>query len=78
VAALTPHVQAGVNEPLIVTKDGHTVAAVVPTDDADIEDMLLSLNPKFQSILERSQQRLESEGGISSEEVRKRLGLSLD
>jgi hypothetical protein len=51
---------------------------VVPTDDADIEDMLLSLNPKFQSILERSQQRLESEGGISSEEVRKRLGLSLD
>jgi hypothetical protein len=75
VAALAPHVQPGAMEPLFVTKDGHTVAAVVPTEDKDVEDMLLSIHPEFQAILERSQQRLKSEGGISSAEVRTRLGL---
>jgi hypothetical protein len=38
--------------------------------------MLLSINPQFLAILERSQRRLEAEGGLSSDEVRKRLGLA--
>jgi antitoxin (DNA-binding transcriptional repressor) of toxin-antitoxin stability system len=69
-------VQSGAQEPLLLTKDGHTVAAVVPVDDEDVESMLLSINPQFQAVLERSDKRLESEGGLSSAEVRQRLGLS--
>jgi hypothetical protein len=76
VSALAPHVQSGAHEPLLVTKDGHTIAAVVPADDDDVESLLLSINPQFQAILERSQQRLLSEGGLSSAEVRQRLGLA--
>lgn len=41
----------------------------------DAENMLLSIHPVFNAILERSRERLEAEGGLSSEEVRKRLGL---
>jgi hypothetical protein len=41
VAALTPHLQAGA-EPLFLTKNGHTVGAVVPATDDDVESMLLS------------------------------------
>jgi hypothetical protein len=75
VAALAPHLQNEAQEPLFLTKDGHTVAAVVPADDDDVESLLLSINPKFQTILERSQQRLEAEGGLSSDQVREQLGL---
>jgi hypothetical protein len=75
VAALAPHLQSDAKEPLFVTKDGHTIGAVVPAADEDVESLLLSVNSKFQTILERSQQRLDSEGALSSDEVRQRLGL---
>lgn len=75
VSALALHVQSGAQEPLFVTQNGRTVAAVVPTEDEDVESLLLSINPQFLAILERSQQRLESEGGLSGAEVRERLGL---
>jgi hypothetical protein len=75
VAALAPHLLSDAEEPLFLTKDGHTVGAVVPADDGDVESLLLSVNPQFQSVLERSQRRLETEGGLSSNDVRKRLGL---
>ena len=75
VSALTPHVQPGSHELVIVTQNGHTIAAILPADDQDVESLLLSVNPRFQAVLDRSQRRLESEGGLSSAEVRGRLGL---
>jgi hypothetical protein len=75
VAALSPHLQSAGQEPLFVTKDGHAVAAVVPANDEDVESLLLSINPQFHAILEQSRKRLDSEGGLSSTEVRERLGL---
>jgi antitoxin (DNA-binding transcriptional repressor) of toxin-antitoxin stability system len=76
VSALAPHVQPGCSEPLLLTDHGRVVATVVPADEDDAHSMLLSINPTFGAILERSRRRLESEGGLSSDEVRKRLGLS--
>ena len=75
VSALAPHLTAGADEPLLVTDRGHVIATIVPADELDAESMLLSINPKFQAILERSRKRLETEGGLSADEVRKRLGL---
>ena len=75
ISALAAYLAPGNDEPVIVTRDGETLAAIVPTDDNDLESMLLSVNPKFIEILERSQQRLETEGGVSSDEVRRQLGL---
>jgi hypothetical protein len=75
VAALVPLVNSGDREPVFVTQQGETVAAIVPTNAEDAESLLLSINPKFQEILERSESRLKSEGGISSADVRHRLGL---
>ena len=75
VVALEPLLQSGDREPLCLTRNGETIAAIVPASEEDVENMLLSINPQFQSILERSEQRLNSEGGLTSAEVRKRLGL---
>jgi hypothetical protein len=45
----------------------------VSIPNADIETVSLSNNPKFIALIERSRARQKSEGGISSEEMRRRL-----
>jgi hypothetical protein len=74
VPTVAAHLQTGA-ELLFLTKNGHAVGVVVPVTDDDVESMLLGVNPQFQQILERSQQRLDTEGGLSSADVRQRLGL---
>ena len=75
ISALVPLVTSNSSEPIFLTRDGETVAAVVPTSEEEAESLLLSVNPKFQELLERSEQRLKSEGGIKAGDVRERLGL---
>ena len=58
---------------VVVTSDGKSVAALTPIEDADMETISLSTNPKFLRIIERSRKRQRKEGGISSGEMRKRL-----
>lgn len=45
-------------------------------DDDDPETINIANNPKFIEILEHSRQRHQTEGGISLEEMRNRLGLN--
>ncbi len=75
VSALAPYVRRGGQEPIVLTENGEALAAIFPANAEEIEDFLLSVNPKFQAVLERSQQRLDAEGGLSSAQVRERLGL---
>ena len=76
VNALKPLIQPGSTETILVQSQGQTVAAVVPVGcDDDLEDLALSRSAEFNAILQRSQDRLEQDGGISSDEVRRRLGL---
>jgi prevent-host-death family protein len=60
-------------EPVIITKGGRPVAVLVGIQNADIETVSLSNNPKFIALIERSRARQKSEGGISPEEMRRRL-----
>ena len=61
-------------EPVIVTVKGKPVAALVAIENADLETVTLSAHPRFLSLIERSRVRQKSEGGISSKELRRRLG----
>lgn len=60
-------------EPLVLTVDGSPVAALVAIEDADLETVSLTTNPRFLALIERSRARQKAEGGISSEEMRRRL-----
>ncbi len=60
-------------EPVIITKEGRPVAILVSIPNADIETVSLTNNPKFIALIERSRAKQKSEGGISSEEMRRRL-----
>jgi antitoxin (DNA-binding transcriptional repressor) of toxin-antitoxin stability system len=62
-------------EPVVLTVDGKPVAALVPIENADLETVTLSTHPGFLALIERSRSRQQVEGGISSTEMRRRLGL---
>ncbi len=61
-------------EPVIITSNGEPIAALVNIENADLETISLSTNPKFIQLIERSRRR--GSGGISSDEMRRRLGLA--
>jgi len=60
--------------PVIVTSKGKPIAALVPIENADLETVSLSTNPRFLELIERSRVRQQAEGGISSTEMRRKLG----
>ena len=60
--------------PVVVTAAGRPVAVVLAVEEADLETISLSTNPMFQSLIERSRARRTAEGGVSSDEIRRRLG----
>lgn len=62
-------------EPVVLTSGGRPVAALVAIENADLETVALSNHPRFLAVIERSRARQKSEGGISSGEMRRRLGL---
>jgi len=61
--------------PVVLTVDGKPVAALEPIENADLETVTLSTHPGFLALIERSRSRQHAEGGISSAEMRRRLGL---
>ena len=72
---LATYAVAVAQEPLIITMEGKPVAALVAIENADLETVSLSTNPAFLALMERSRARHQAEGGLSSAEVRHRLGL---
>ena len=62
-------------EPLLVTRKGKPVAALVSCRGVDLESIRLSSNPRFIQIIEQSRDSIKKHGTISSEEMRKRLGI---
>jgi PHD/YefM family antitoxin component YafN of YafNO toxin-antitoxin module len=74
-AALAEAARATVNAPLIITRNGKPYAAFLSVQDSDWEAIRLATSREFRSIIERSRERHRREGGISSNEMRRRLGL---
>ena len=60
-------------EAVIVTRNGKPVAALVSLENVDGETLSLSTNPDFIELIERSREEHKSKGGLSSEELRRRL-----
>ena len=61
--------------PLIVTRRGKPLAAVVSLEGMDAESLAVSTDPGFLALLKRSRAAFKKKGGISVEEMRKRLGI---
>lgn len=75
-ATLGEYARHMVEETVIVTDGGRPIAALVSLREVDHETISLSLNPRFIALIEQSRARHEAEGGISSAEMRRRLGVA--
>jgi len=74
--SLSDYARKGMSEPLVVTKRGKPVLAVMPlTNFDDGESVSLSTNAKFLAIIERSRAGARTQGTMSLEEVRLKHGL---
>ena len=61
------------HEPTAVLQNGRPVAVLLPVEGADLETVALSLNPQFLRSWNAPGTRRLAEGGVSSEEMRRRL-----
>ncbi|MBI3800295.1 MAG: type II toxin-antitoxin system prevent-host-death family antitoxin [Deltaproteobacteria bacterium] len=74
-APLAEYTRGVKKEPVIITRKGKPIAALVSIENADLETVSLSTNREFLKLIERSRARQRAEGGISSDEMRRRLGV---
>ena len=74
-ASLAEYAREVKNEPVLLTEHGNPVAALLSLENVDAESLSLSTNPQFLEIIAQSRARLAAEGGISSDEMRRRFGL---
>jgi prevent-host-death family protein len=73
-ASLSDYARKARKETLIVTRRGKPVAALMPVDSStDLENLIVTTHPTFQAIMERSEVRYKTEGGLSTKQVRARL-----
>ncbi|NJM40485.1 MAG: type II toxin-antitoxin system Phd/YefM family antitoxin [Anaerolineae bacterium] len=58
-----------INGPIVITKNGRTAAILlVPTDDDDLEHLLLTRSPKFQAMLGRSRKSVKAGRTVKHDE----------
>lgn len=73
--SLATYIQELGEETVVIIQNGQPVAVLMPVREDALEDISLSNNPEFLSILEQSRASLKQKGGISIDQVKKRLGL---
>ncbi len=61
--------QCATQGPIVITRNGKAVALLLaPTDDDDLEGLLLARSPRFQSLLARSRESINEGKGLSRDE----------
>jgi len=68
-ANLNAYVRASAESPVIVTRNGKPVAVLIsPSDDEELERLVLGYSPKFPQILKDSKRQIDKGHGIPHDE----------
>jgi prevent-host-death family protein len=68
-ARLSAYIKESEEGPVIITRNGQPVAAIVPVlEDEDLERLVLTYTPKFRQLIEAADQRVKETGGIKHED----------
>ncbi|UBF26470.1 type II toxin-antitoxin system Phd/YefM family antitoxin [Kovacikia minuta CCNUW1] len=60
--------QAQTEGPIVITRNGKAVAVLIaPTDDEDLENLLLARSPRLQAILTQSRQSIQAGKGLTAD-----------
>ena len=74
-APLADYAAGVAQEPVLVTVNRKPVAALAAIENADLETVSLGTHAAFLALIERSRARHRAEGGLSGDEMRRRLGI---
>lgn len=74
-ASLRDYTKKALKEPVVVTRRGKPVAALTALDADDWEDLIVSTDPRFVALIERSRMLGKPGTGIPLEDVRRKYGL---
>jgi PHD/YefM family antitoxin component YafN of YafNO toxin-antitoxin module len=66
------HIDEG---PLVLTRKGKPVAALMSLEGSDMESVSLSMNPKFIALIEEARAQHRAGLGVTSDEIRREFGL---
>jgi hypothetical protein len=58
---------------IIITRGNRPICAIMPLNEEDLQTWELGENPEFLALMQHSWQRLDTEGGVSLAEARRRL-----
>jgi hypothetical protein len=72
-AALKDYTEQLTQEPIVVTRKGKAIAALVRIQPSDLESLLVSENPVFKRIVRRSRASYKRDGGLTREQLEERL-----
>lgn len=68
-ADLDEYLDRVADDPIIITRDGRPVAALVPVDESDdLERLSLAHNRRFRRLLEEAYERIQRDGGLNEEQ----------
>lgn len=70
-------VEMAKKEPVILREHSGRTFAVVEVDDADLEAWSLGNSPDFLRLIDRSRARAQTEGWLTTDQVREQLGISV-
>ena len=59
--------------PIVVTKGGKPVAALISIRASDLESLVVGTSPEFKAIIRESRRKHRRKGGLSPKEIRARL-----
>jgi prevent-host-death family protein len=68
-ARFSAYIKKSQDGPIVVTRNGRAVAVLLNvSDDNELERILLAHSPRFQSILDQAEQRIQATGGMKHED----------
>ncbi len=71
---LSYYVNAARQSPVIITRNGKPVAAIITIEDEDdLDSLMLAHSPRFQKLLADADERVRRTGGLPLAEVKRRL-----
>jgi PHD/YefM family antitoxin component YafN of YafNO toxin-antitoxin module len=68
-------VEAAEREDVVLMRDGHAVALVVPFDDDDLDWYARERDPAFLASIARAREQVEQGRTISQNELKKQVGM---
>ena len=73
--SLSEYAKDARKHPVVVTRHGKPIAAVVPLRPDEWEDFVVSTSPVFQEIIERSRASYRTHGGIPLADIEREFGI---